>query len=267
MQTIDCRGVKVAYQRQGAGAPLVLLHGFPLNHRLWCEVAPSLQDRFDVIAMDLPGFGESRAELTESWSMEMFADIVAEFLACLQIESSIHLVGLSMGGYIAFEYQRKFRQQLSSLTLCHTRPTADDQIVRRGRLQMATRVLEIGQSVAVDTMLSKLFATASYQSKPKVVASVKEMIESTSRRSISLGQRAMAERRDASTWLTQIDCPVLVIAGEDDRITPSAEMRQWFDQIGQGTFVEIPCAGHSSPLENPQALVFAIREFLTPLTT
>lgn len=267
MRTIEVAGAEFAYLRRGSGAPVVLLHGFPLNHQLWRHAVEALQDHFDVIAVDLPGFGQSEAPHSELWSMEMFADLTAAFLDRLHLALPVHLIGLSMGGYIAFEFQRKFSRRLASLTLCHTRPHADEEAVKRARQQMATRVLKEGQRVASEAMLPKLFAMSSYEKKPEVIEEVRGMIEATSPRSIAAGQRAMADRRDATSWLPMIDCPVLVLAGEDDRITPAADMRGWSRMISQSTFAEISAAGHSSPLENPAEFISVVRAFLLPLAT
>ena len=264
MNTIDVQGMEIAYRRQGTGPPVVLLHGFPLQHALWRYVVDSLGDDLDVIALDLPGFGRSQTPHAGPWSMEMFADLVAGLIEKLAIQQPVHLVGLSMGGYISFEFQRKFSRRLASLALFHTRPSADDEAVRRARQQMAARVLREGQDVAVEAMLPKLFAQGSYQDRQDVVAEVREMIKGTSCESIAAGQRAMADRRDATSWLPMIDCPVLVVAGDDDRITPASEMRSWSRQIPNATFVEIASAGHTSPLENPTDVTFAMRRFLEP---
>ena len=105
----------LAYTRSGSGAPLVLLHGIGLNRRSWNPVVPALARQFDVIAVDLPGFGDSapvpgQAEVPPA----MLAEHVADLLAELGV-STPHVVGNSIGGWVALELAS--RRPVASLTL------------------------------------------------------------------------------------------------------------------------------------------------------
>ncbi len=104
MQTISVNGIRLAYERRGTGAPLVLLHGYPLDHHLWDEVTPLLVDTFDLIIPDLRGFGESSTVDLFS-AMEDFASDIAALLDHLEIQKTA-IVGHSMGGYVALAFAR-----------------------------------------------------------------------------------------------------------------------------------------------------------------
>src|SRR5262245_10100046 len=120
MQLIRCGEVELALVDRGRGRPLVLLHGFPLDHSMWNAQIEHFSTKFRVIVPDLRGFGASQVVPGAS-SMEQMADDVSAMLAALAVREPIVLVGLSMGGYVAFQFWRKYGQQLKGLVLCDTR--------------------------------------------------------------------------------------------------------------------------------------------------
>src|ERR1044072_7699527 len=118
------RGIEMAYDDTGgSGAALVLLHGFPFDCSMWRGQASALGGEFRVVAPDLRGLGETPlgdGDLT----IEAMAEDVAALLDELRLESVV-LGGLSMGGYVAFEFLRKFPERVRALVLADTRPQGD----------------------------------------------------------------------------------------------------------------------------------------------
>src|SRR5215207_3689664 len=106
MEKIDINGIQLAYVRRGKGTPLVLVHGFPLDHRLWEGVVPLLEDTFDVLLPDLRGFGGS-STLDSFYAMEDYASDLVGLLDQLGIQKAA-LAGHSMGGYVALAFARLF---------------------------------------------------------------------------------------------------------------------------------------------------------------
>lgn len=245
----------------GTGAPLVLLHGFPLDHAMWKAQIAALSPAHRVIAPDLRGQGTS--EIGEGTvTMRQMADDINALLDALHVTEAVTLCGLSLGGYIAWEFWRHHRDRLAKLILCDTRAAADAPEVARARQLMAAHVVSTGAIVAVEAMLPKLFAPRTYQEQPELVKRVRAVILATHPRSIAALQRAMAMRADMTARLREIEVPTLVVCGADDQISPPSEMREMAAALPRATYVEIAGAGHLPPLEQPSATTAAIQQFL-----
>ena len=238
---------------------IVFVHGFPLDHTMWLEQLP-LADVASLLLVDLPGFGRSES-CRDQVSMKSFADDIADLLDRLGIAKVI-FCGLSMGGYIGWEFAAHHGERLAGLICCNTRAAADDELVARGRRVAAGQVLKTGAGPIADAMPEKLLSPASANDNPKLVRQVAEVIRATKPESIAAGQLAMAAREDFLNRLGEIDCRVLVIAGAEDVITPASEMEQMSFLFGDGTFVEIAAAGHLSPAEQPEIFNHAVLHWL-----
>ena len=264
MRSLDANGTELAYVDRGTGLPLLLVHGFPLDHAMWAEQIDALATRCRVIAPDLRGFGQSPAH-GDRVTMDQFADDLAALLDRLAINEPIVLAGLSMGGYIAFQFWRKYASRLRGLILCDTRATADTPEVAAGRHDMAERLLHEGLGPLAETMLSKLLADSTHQWRPEIVEQLRNVMMAANPRGVAAAARGMAERPNMTASLTAIRCPTLVIVGRSDVISPPAEMRRMALAIPDATFVEIPAAGHMAPLENSIAVNASMIEFLFTL--
>src|SRR5688572_6167960 len=136
MHTIALTHGDIAYIDRGHGIPALLVHGFPLDHTMWNAEFDALSTHARVIAPDLRGFGKSPlsdADPQDGISMEQYADELAELLDALQIKDRIILAGFSMGGYIAWQFVRKYGDRLRALIQCDTRAVADTEEARAGR--------------------------------------------------------------------------------------------------------------------------------------
>src|SRR3989304_1656344 len=123
MEKIKVNDVELAYTRRGKGTPLVLLHGYPLDHHLWEEDAPLLEDTFDLILPDLRGFGESTT-VGSPYTMDDYASDVAGLLDQLGIQKAA-IAGHSMGGYVALAFARLYPERISGLGLVSSQVLAD----------------------------------------------------------------------------------------------------------------------------------------------
>jgi pimeloyl-ACP methyl ester carboxylesterase len=250
---------------RGRGYPLVLVHGFPLDHQMWQGQFPELSRDYRVIAPDLRGFGRS-PDGAEAITMGQYADDLAGMLDQRGVDRPIALAGLSMGGYIAWEFWRRHPQRLSHLILCDTRSAADTPEAAEVRLQTAERVLAEGTGLLVESMLPKLFASGTRRQQPEVVRAVEQVIRSARPAGVAAALRGMAQRADATEWLGQIQVPTLFVCGQEDAITGVAEMAQMADAVPRAELVVIPACGHLAPLEDPLHVNKAIRGFLDRLT-
>ena len=194
--------------------------------------------------------------------MEQFADDLAALLDGLGIGEPVVVCGLSMGGYIAFQFWRKHAARLRGLILCDTRANADSPDAAAARRAMADRVLCEGPAPLVGTMLPKLLAETTRRQQPRLVDELRSVLMAGNPRGIAAAARGMAERPDMTSSLGQIGCPTLVLVGQEDVLSPPAEMRRLAEAISGARFAEIPAAGHLSPRENPRAVNEAVVEFL-----
>lgn len=265
MKRVAVRGVEWNVWDEGAGVVLLLVHGFPLDHSMWAGQFEPFSTRHRVIAPDLRGFGASSAS-DESVSMEQFADDLAELLAALKINEPVVFCGLSMGGYIALQFVKKHADRLKALVLCDTRAAADTAEAAANRLSMAQRVLNEGAEIAAAAMAPRLFGKQTAQQQPERVEKVRRVMLSTAPAAIAAAQRGMAARPEMTDYLPQISVPTLVVVGEEDPISPVAEMRQIAESIPGAQFAIISAAGHMAPLENPAAFNEELEKFLASAT-
>jgi 3-oxoadipate enol-lactonase len=261
--------VNLAYVDRGKGLPVLLVHGFPLDHTMWNAQIEALADRCRVIAPDLRGFGQSwlgDANPNVGISMERYADDLVELLDALAIHEPIVLTGFSMGGYVAWQFARKHADRLQALVQCDTKAVADSDEARAVRLKMAEQIFEWGSARVAEIMGPKLLAKRTFEVKPQVVAAVRRVVANTSPEAIACAQRGMAARPDMTGLLAGIRVPTLVLVGEEDVISPPAEMRSIAAAIPNSQFVEIPGAGHMTTMENPGAVNTAFLQFIEQLS-
>jgi 3-oxoadipate enol-lactonase len=269
MKTASLSTTTISYVDRGTGIPVVLLHGFPLDHSMWASQIDALADVARVIAPDLRGCGQTplgSIDLSHGVTMAQHADDVAELLDVLAVSEPVVLCGFSMGGYAAWQFVAKYPQRLRALVQCDTRAVADTEEARAGRIKMAENVAEWGSGRVAEMMGPKLFAPATFQKLPEVVQAVRGVVERTPPAGIAAAQRGMAARPDVTGLLPKINVPTLVIVGEHDAISPPAEMNTIAAAIPGAQFVVIPGAGHMSTMENPAAVNAALLGFLRGLT-
>ncbi len=264
MNNYTVHGVRLAVEDRGLGPAVLLVHGFPLDHTMWSAQIEVLSRRYRAIAPDLRGFG--RSGVTEGTvSMEQLADDLAALLDALRIGEPVVFCGLSMGGYVAWEFCRKYAGRLRGLILCDTRSAADAPEAAAARLDVARQVLRDGPGLLAGAMLPKLFAPATLEKRPEIAAALQQVVLGTDVRGIAAAARGMAQRPDSTPILGRIRCPTLVLVGEEDSLSPEEQMRAMARAIPGAQFVAIPGAGHLPPMERPAETTAAIEAFLDGL--
>ncbi len=231
---------------------------------MWNAQIDPLSKAHRVIAPDLRGFGQS--SVTEGTvSMEQLADDLASLLDALEVDEPVALCGLSMGGYVAFQFWRKHRRRLRGLILADTRAVNDTPEMAAGRLEMAQRVLREGPGPLIDGMVPNLFSEATAANRPEMIDSLQRVMMRTDPKGIAAAARGMAQRPDVTGMLDAIDCPTLVIVGSLDVISTPEEMRRIAEAIPGAQLIEIAGSGHMSPMEKPAAVNLALLKFLGSL--
>lgn len=260
MHTYHVNGVRLACEVQGDGRPILYVHGFPLSGRMWHPILPLMSDAGKLIVPDLRGFGASEA--TADAEMADYADDLAALLAALGEKRPAVVVGLSMGGYIAFEFHRRHRGSVAALVLADTRAEGDTAESAKARLESAEKVLMEGSRIIGDAMVEKLFA-------PAAAARTKEewrtIMAEASPIGVAAALRAMSRRTDFRPLLADIRVPTLIVVGAADSITPVDGSRRMHEAIPGSRLEIIPDAGHMTPVEQPQAFARAVREFIGAL--
>ena len=246
---------------QGSGEPFLFVHGFPLDHSMWNAQIAEFSKTHLVIAPDLRGFGASKCD-DEKVTMLDYANDLAAMLDEFSIDTPVNLCGLSMGGYIAWQFYRNHRSKLKSIILCDTKAAADSEAAQQTRRETSEKVLQNGPGFLAEAMPEKLFSAVTLSNNQAVVEQTQSVIRSTSPQTVSAALLGMAERPDVTEMLPKIDFPTLVVVGEHDSITTSAEMQEIANTIPNADFIEIRDAGHMSPLEQPEQVNSAIADFL-----
>lgn len=242
---------------------ILLIHGFPFDRFMWRHQLDALGGR--AIAPDLLGTaGNVGPASPDEYSMTRYATDLVDLLDARRIDRAV-ICGLSMGGYIAFELLRRFPERVRAAILCNTKTAADTPEAKRGRDTMAALAREKGARAVAGELIPKLLAQATREQRPEVEREVVEMIARQPVSGIAGALRALRERPDSTSLLARIQIPMLVIAGENDQITPAAGMREMAGAIAGAKFVLIRGSGHVTPLEQPEAVNAALNDFLAQL--
>jgi pimeloyl-ACP methyl ester carboxylesterase len=240
----------LAYERLGRGAPLVLIHGFPLDHSIWDEVTPLLTPTFDLILPDLRGLGESVSS-APAWTMRDLADDLAALLDHLGLESAI-LAGHSMGGYVTLAFADAYPQRVRGLVLVASQAAADLPERKAGRYAQAQQIAENGIGETVAAMTTKLTADV------RVQKFVHDLMRKQKPAGCIGSLQAMAERADALSVLGANSFPVLLIHGEADGLIPLERAREIQAKVPRARVVELSGVGHMPMMESPQQVADAL---------
>lgn len=248
----------LAYSDSGSGAPLVLLHAFPLDRGMWEPQRP-LSETFRVISVDLPGFGSSAVD--PGFTIDSAADRVADLIDSLKL-GTVAIGGLSMGGYVAMAFARRHPGKLAKLILADTRSEPDDAAGRDNRDRLIKLTQEFGPSKVYEVMLPKVMSDETQKNRPDTVAFVRSIAARQSSAGVIGGLAALRDRPDATPGLERIAVPTLIVVGESDAITPPPLSEAMLNRIPGATLVRIPNAGHLANVENPDAFNRTLADFL-----
>lgn len=265
MPTVTINDITFHVTDEGAGPPLLLVHGFPLDHTMWRHQIDRFKATHRVIAPDLRGFGRSSVSPANTVTMKQFADDLSDLLPAMGENRPVVLCGLSMGGYIAWQFAEHHRSKLSALIVCDTKAAPDTDEARKARLEAADKLEQEGTAFLANGMLPKLFGAQLADDPPEYVQETSAVILRTDPRACAAAQRGMAARVDFRPRLGNIEAPTLVLCGEQDVISPPQEMRKIAMAIPGAKYVEIPGASHMAPLEMPELVNAELEAFLSTL--
>ena len=260
MQYLRSEDADIAYEIRGNGPPVVLLHPFPCNHEFWNPAAAAFESNYRLILPDLRGHGDSGIGEGPAL-MQKYASDIARVLDAAGIGRAV-FIGCSIGGYILFEFWRRFRARVTALAICDSRPQADNAEARANRLNAAAAVLEQGTEQFLDTMIPKLMGRTTVATRPDLVEGARAMMRKMSAEDISLVQQGMAARPDSVADLKSINVPTLIVTGEEDVLSTVADSELMRQNIAGSQLKVIPKAGHYAPWEQPEAVGKVLRQLL-----
>ncbi len=243
----EVNGIELNYEILGqTGFPLVLIHGFGLDHSIWMDLATRYLRNYRVILPDVRGHGKSEVPMGP-YPMSVLAEDIAHLLEFLGINKAI-ICGHSMGGYITLAFAERFSEHLGGLGFITTHAGPDSEEKRAGRFEMVQKIREKGSSALAESLAPNL------TEDDEIINKVYDIIKETRPEGIIGALEGMAQRPDRTGLLSKIKVPTLVVAGEKDQIVEVDTARQMVDALSKGILLEISGAAHLPMLETPDEL-------------
>jgi len=261
---IEGDGVRLFYTTLGHGPDVILLHPTPTHHAFWLPVAQRLADRYRLILIDLRGHGQSVAEMPISgpFTMQQLTQDVHHVLQSLEIRSAA-FVGCSIGGYLLYEYWRRFPQEMAAMVLACSKPQPDTEANRERRYEwMAAAQQPGGLGKFFNQMADTLVGPTARSLHPAVRTEAREMMTAMSLQAMLAVQQGLMLRPDSAPVLPTITVPVCAIAGGEDQSSTPPEMHVVADLVPNAEFHLLADAGHYAPLEQPEKVATVIASFL-----
>jgi pimeloyl-ACP methyl ester carboxylesterase len=258
MKVVSFQNHKISYTIDGQGECIVLLHGFPMDHRVWDDFKSSFTPRFKVICIDLPGSGQSEM-LNETHSMLLMAKAVNTVLTHENIEKCI-LLGHSMGGYVSLEFANRFPEKMKGLILFHSQASADDEVVKAKRNNDIQLVFE-NKSAFLKIFIDGLFDKDFSKIHPKKVDNIKEICQSQSEQAIVAALSGMRDRQSHLDLLINIQVPVLFILGKNDARMPITKIMEQAQLPAHTEILILDHVAHFGFLEKPEVTGLTIDLF------
>ena len=260
MKRIKSDDAELVYWVLGDGPPVVLLHPFPANHEIWLPAAAALSSQYRLVLPDLRGHGDSEAGQGPATMAKHAADI-----AHICDEEGIGravFAGVSIGGYILFEFWRRYLGRVAALVLADTRAQGETPESRANRLKSAADVLERGTEPFIDTMIPRLLGKTTIESRPDLVAKTRQMMLKMSPQDINLVQQGMADRPDSVPTLRTMNVPTLVLVGGEDIVSPIADAELMRQSIPGAEMKVVDRGGHYAVFEQAEEAGRILRRFV-----
>ncbi len=255
------QSTEIAWEEAGSGLPVVFVHGLPFQKGMWAPQMSVLSKKFKVIALDLPGFGES-GDPQGTPSMDSLADLLFQFCQFLSLGPLV-LVGHSMGGYAALSFARRYPDQLKGLVMVASRAISDSAEAASNRKSIAARLMAESPEFVAEAMLPRMLATDQHDLNLRFA--VRQLMNPLRARGIAWAQLAIASRVDFSPLLGEITAPSLVICGEKDAVVPLEESGVMAAGFQNGRLEVVAKAGHMVSWEQPKAVNDSLQKWMLKL--
>ncbi|MFI5164537.1 MAG: alpha/beta fold hydrolase [Bacteroidia bacterium] len=254
----EFRQTKIRYSDKGKGRVIVLLHGFLESLEIWEEFSIKLSKSFRVIAIDLPGHGQTPC-IGYIHSMELMAECVKAVMDSLALKKYV-VVGHSMGGYVALAFAELFPQQLSGLCLFHSTAMPDSEEKKKDRDRVA-EIVRQDRTKYISELIPKLFAQENLSLLKDEVSKAKQIAMDTPKEGIVAALKGMKERPSRELILKNIYCPVLFIIGKKDVLLAWENLLLLTGLPKKSFNIVLEHAGHMGFYEAPEETFKAVRKF------
>lgn len=251
----------ISYTDVGHGRPVVLIHAFPTDKRLFELASQELElvndsKIFRLISVDLWGFGQSSSAFANGQAITMsdYANEINQLLDYLKIKSAV-IGGESMGGYVALAFLERFPNKVEGLILSSTQSIADGEETKAKREAMAVDVVQNGTENLINDFIPKALSSNASQ-KTKIY--LKYILEKQDKMAVASALRGMALRSDTSHLLVKVSLPILIIAGEEDLLISPEQSRNMHALAKNSKLVIIPNAGHLVSMEQPHKWMWEV---------
>lgn len=250
---------KVFFSDTGKGRVVVLLHGFLGSHQIWEKVIKDLSRSYRVIAIDLPGHGETQC-FGYVHSMDLMAKCVKAVLDKLRVKRYA-LIGHSMGGYVAMAFADLFPDAVSGICLFHSSAYADSEEKKKDRSR-SIKVVKSNHRIYSRELIKNLFAKQNLKYLKDEISFATKIAVKTSKQGIIAALEGMKDRPSRELILRLVDYPVMMVIGQHDNVLPAQQLLKQAETIKNRTVLYLEHDGHMGFLESPRESNKALRKFL-----
>ncbi|MEI6061379.1 MAG: alpha/beta hydrolase [Bacteroidota bacterium] len=257
-KTVVFQDKNIVYELTGKGPALLLLHGFLESRAIWNDFTRTLQEEFKVIAIDLPGHGESDL-LSEIHSMDLMASAVKAVLLAEQIEKVV-VAGHSMGGYVALQFAADNKEMLSGLVLFHSHAGADNDAARENR-RRTIEIVKQNRGGFIKQFIPELFDQEHVAGYAIAIRKLQDQADLLSPEAIIAALSGMRQRPDQSSYLLSTETPVLFILGKQDSRMPFNQLLVQVVMPSHSEMLLLDHVGHMGFIEAPYKTLPALKHF------
>ena len=251
--------MRLAYSDQGIGFPVVVIHGFCENKELWTGFQEKLSAKYRVIAVDLPGHGQS-ASVLHDLTIECMALKVNELLEDLAIHKCV-MIGHSLGGYVTLAFAESYSEKLGGFGLFHSTAFADSEDKKRNRDRTIEFIEKHGMDAFADSFVVPLFYPKNREQLSEEIDQLKDVCRRMDVKSVVATTLAMRDRKDRIEVLKQTKLPVLFIIGKEDSAIPyEKSMEQCYLPEKHQVYI-LEETGHMGMYERKDESIKVISEF------
>ena len=257
--------ITVYYDDSGIGdIPVIFIHGFPFDKSMWHSQMNFLKTSHRVLAYDIRGFGKSTGG-EKDFSMSQFAEDLINFMDGLKIGKAI-VCGLSMGGYILLNAVIRYPERFTAIILADTQCIADNTEAKEKRKKAILQIENNGLNEFVEGFIKNIFHSETLDNEKETVEGIRRIMLATSSLTITKTLGALMNRLDMSLVLKDIKIPVLIICGNEDKVTPPSQAEFMNMNIANSDIQIIENAGHLSNLDNENEFNKFIDIFISDVT-
>lgn len=259
IRTAPFRGIQVEYSDSGKGRVLVLLHGFLGAKEIWANTIAALYRSYRIIAIDLPGHGNTPC-IGYAHSMEMMAKCVKAVMDHLKLKRYV-IIGHSMGGYVALAFADLFPDHLKGLGLYHSTAYPDSEEKKENRLR-AIDVVKANRKLYTTQTIRSLFAAKNLKYLKEEIKFANSFASRMSKQGIVAALHGMRDRKGRDLILGLVEYPILMVIGEHDNVLPYTQLLEQAEAIKNKHILFLEHDGHFGFLESPRESNKTIRKFL-----